>query len=124
MKAFGPRKLPTDEPWSRQALDDHLGHDGEGGGVDDVDGSVAASHIGDVRIAVLGPLRVDGGHTRLTPRDRVVLEALTLRAGDAVASDWLCDALWGETQPPTATKALQGCIGRLRKVLGADAIET
>ena len=76
------------------------------------------------RIAVLGPLKIDGAQPRITPRDRVVLEALAIRAGDSVTTDSLTDALWGDTPPRSATKNLQGCIARLRKVLGHDAIET
>ena len=95
-----------------------------------VDESVADLHIRGVRvaqaarIAVLGPLRIGGVQPRITPRDRVVLEALSIRVGDNVTTDWLADALWGETPPASAAKNLQGCIARLRKVLGPDAIET
>jgi WD40 repeat protein/DNA-binding SARP family transcriptional activator len=76
------------------------------------------------RIAVLGPLRIGGVRPRITPRDRVVLEALSIRVGDNVSTDWLADALWGESPPASAAKNLQGCIARLRKELGHDAIET
>jgi len=95
-----------------------------------VDESEADLHIRGVRvaqatrIAVLGPLRIGGVQPRITPRDRVVLEALSIRVGDSVTTDWLADALWGETPPASATKNLQGCIARLRKVLGPEAIET
>ena len=54
----------------------------------------------------------------------MVLEALSIRVGDNVTTDWLADALWGEAPPASAAKNLQGCIARLRKVLGPDAIET
>ena len=76
------------------------------------------------RVAVLGQLRIGGVQPRITPRDRVVLAALCIRVGDNVTADWLADALWGETPPASAAKNLQGCIARLRKVLGHDAIET
>ncbi|WP_299922429.1 BTAD domain-containing putative transcriptional regulator [uncultured Nocardioides sp.] len=74
-------------------------------------------------IQVLGPLAVDGSG-RLGPRDRVVLQALTVRQGRSVTSDELADALWGDSPPASAHKNLQSCIVRLRKALGADAIET
>ncbi|MEO5665311.1 MAG: BTAD domain-containing putative transcriptional regulator [Nocardioides sp.] len=74
-------------------------------------------------IAVLGPLLVAGAGN-LSRRDRVVLAALAVRAGHPVRSEELIDALWGEHPPPSAQKILQGCIVRLRKVLGPDAIET
>ena len=76
------------------------------------------------RVAVLGQLRIGGVQPRITPRDRVVLAALCIRVGDNVTADWLADALWGETPPASASKNLQGCIARLRKVLGHDGIET
>ena len=75
-------------------------------------------------IAVLGPLRVDGDASLLAPRDGVVLEALLLRPGDVVSAERLADAMWGDAPPATWNKVLQGSVMRLRKVLGAGAIET
>jgi DNA-binding SARP family transcriptional activator/WD40 repeat protein len=75
-------------------------------------------------IAVLGPLQVNGGSTNLAPRERVVLEALVVRHGEVVSSDQLADALWGEHPPATWRKALQTAIVRLRRLLGAAAIDT
>ena len=75
-------------------------------------------------IAVLGPLEVDGGNGALARRDRVVLAVLAMRAGDVVPADQLADALWPKGPPPTWSKALQGTVVRLRKLLGAHAIET
>jgi WD40 repeat protein/DNA-binding SARP family transcriptional activator/energy-coupling factor transporter ATP-binding protein EcfA2 len=72
----------------------------------------------------LGPVTVDGADGTLAPRERVVLAALTVRRGEVVSAEMLADAWWGERVPPTWTKALQGCVVRLRKVLGAHAIET
>lgn len=75
-------------------------------------------------ITVLGPLTVDGSGS-LSRRDRVVLESLATRPGQAVSADLLADALWGsEEQPASRNKILQGCVVRLRKLLGPDAIET
>lgn len=74
-------------------------------------------------ITVLGPLTVDGsGH--LSPRDRVVLAALAARSGQPVSTDQLTEALWADCPPASAGKILQGCIVRLRKVLGSAAVET
>src|SRR5215207_1964356 len=104
--------------------------DEESGRDNDVDEPAADLHIRGVRvahvarIAVLGPLRIGGIQPRITPRDRVVLAALSIRVGDNVSTDWLADALWGDSPPASAAKNLQGCIARLRKVLGHDAIET
>ena len=77
-----------------------------------------------MRISVLGPLRVDDAPTDLGRRDRVVLSALALRPGHPVASDRLADALWGASPPASAAKVVQGCVARLRKLLGAGVIET
>jgi DNA-binding SARP family transcriptional activator/WD40 repeat protein len=75
-------------------------------------------------IAVLGPLRVEGSANGVGPRDRVVLSALVVRAGSPITKDALADALWGDEVPATWTKVVQGCIVRLRKVLGPAAIES
>jgi len=75
-------------------------------------------------IAVLGSLEVDGRTTTLGLRDRVVLQALAVRPGVVVGPDSLSEAIWGENPPASSAKIIQGCIVRLRKVLGGDAIET
>ena len=75
-------------------------------------------------IAVLGPVVVDGEAGRLGPRDRVVLAALASRPGEVLTPDQLADALWGDDLPETWSKVVQGCVVRLRKVLGTEAIET
>lgn len=75
-------------------------------------------------IAVLGPLEVDESAGRLGPRDRVVLSVLALRSGEVVSADRLADALWHDGLPPTWPKVVQGCVVRLRKALGTQAIET
>src|SRR5262245_55422126 len=76
-----------------------------------------------MEITVLGPTRVDGA-VALSPRDRVVLEALVANRGASVPPDQLADALWGETVPDSWRKVVQTVVMRLRKVLGAQAIET
>jgi DNA-binding SARP family transcriptional activator/WD40 repeat protein/energy-coupling factor transporter ATP-binding protein EcfA2 len=75
-------------------------------------------------IGILGPLSVDDRTGGLSPRDRVVLAALVLGRGRAVPSATLAEALWGDERPPTAAKIVQNCVARLRKALGAGAIET
>jgi WD40 repeat protein/DNA-binding SARP family transcriptional activator len=77
-----------------------------------------------VTISVLGPFSVDGDASSLAPRDRVVLEVLVLRLGEVVSAERLADAMWGDVAPPTWNKVVQGSVVRLRKVLGAEAIET
>ncbi|HEX5428322.1 MAG TPA: BTAD domain-containing putative transcriptional regulator, partial [Pedococcus sp.] len=75
-------------------------------------------------IAVLGPLELDGAAAALGLRDRIVLQALTVTPGIPVSADILAEAIWGEDPPATWPKVVQGCVVRLRKILGPDAIET
>jgi DNA-binding SARP family transcriptional activator/WD40 repeat protein len=77
-----------------------------------------------MRVSVLGPVLVDEGELPLGPRDRVALAVLVARRDSPVRGDLVADVLWGEAPPPSATKVVQGCIVRLRKVLGANAIVT
>ena len=76
-----------------------------------------------MRLRVLGPIEA-GDAAGLGPRDRVVLAALAVRPGDALNAEVLADALWGERPPASWSKVVQGCISRLRRVLGADLIST
>ncbi|WP_166665752.1 nSTAND1 domain-containing NTPase [Kribbella caucasensis] len=75
-------------------------------------------------IAVLGPLTIEGEHKVLGRRDRVVLAALAVHPGEVVSAEALADVLWGEQVPPSWAKIVQGCVVRLRKLLGSRAIET
>lgn len=75
-------------------------------------------------VGVLGPLTVDGVDGQLRRHDRVVLAALASRPGHVVSAEVLADALWGGDVPTTWTKVVQGCVVRLRKALGPEAIET
>jgi WD40 repeat protein/DNA-binding SARP family transcriptional activator len=80
--------------------------------------------VGVAGIGVLGPLTVNGAAAGLAPRDRVVLAALALRPGKVVSAERLADALWGERPPPSWSKVVPGCVMRLRRILGTEAIET
>jgi DNA-binding SARP family transcriptional activator/ABC-type branched-subunit amino acid transport system substrate-binding protein/streptogramin lyase len=74
-----------------------------------------------MRFRLLGPLKIaDGdGTVRLAEgRQRSVLVLLLLHRNEAVSSDRLIDALWGEHPPPTAAKVLQNHVGQLRRALG------
>jgi DNA-binding SARP family transcriptional activator len=76
---------------------------------------------------ILGPLEVSdetgpvalGGH-----RQRALLVALLVETGHLVPTERLVDLLWGEAPPRTATTSLQNSVSRLRRVLGADLLET
>lgn len=72
---------------------------------------------------MLGPLAAEGV-AGLGPRDRVVQSVLVLRRWHSCDAETLIDTLWGEAPPASATKVVQGCVSRLRRVLGADAILT
>ncbi len=76
---------------------------------------------------VLGPLEVSGPAGRIGlegRRERAVLTALALARGEVVSTERLLDAVWGDTPPRSAAKTVQNHVLRLRKVLGASAIET
>ncbi|MCE0487258.1 nSTAND1 domain-containing NTPase [Ornithinimicrobium sediminis] len=75
-------------------------------------------------IRVLGGVRLGDQPAGLGPRDRVVLAALVVRLGEVVTSDALAEALWDGDPPPSWSKVVQGCVVRLRRELGRDAIET
>jgi DNA-binding SARP family transcriptional activator len=76
---------------------------------------------------ILGPLEVWDGDEALQlggQRQRAVLAMLALHPGEVVPSERLITELWGESPPRTASTALQNAISQLRKVLGADVVET
>jgi DNA-binding SARP family transcriptional activator len=78
-------------------------------------------------LRILGPLEVsdETGPIALGgQRQRALLALLALSPGRVVATDRLVDLLWGEDAPKTAMASLQNGIGQLRKVLGADLVET
>jgi WD40 repeat protein/DNA-binding SARP family transcriptional activator len=75
-------------------------------------------------IGVLGPVQVEEGTVRLGVRDRTVVAALAVRSGEVLSPEELAEAVWGHEPPATWNKSLQGCISRLRKHLGAKAIQT
>jgi WD40 repeat protein/DNA-binding SARP family transcriptional activator len=79
--------------------------------------------IGSMGIFLLGPPMVDGDG-RLAPRDRIVLAVLAVRRGQVVMPDQLADAVWGDHPPPSWPTQVQICVGRLRKAMGAAAIDT
>lgn len=93
-------------------------------GISPLDATPDASDSRGVRIGVLGPLEIDEGSARLGSRDRIVLTALAMRPGELLTPEQLADAVWGDRPPASWPKNLQGCVSRLRKLLGPDAIET
>lgn len=73
-------------------------------------------------VRVLGPVDIDGVPPAL--RERQVLGVLAVRGSTGAVGDDFTDALWGGRPPPTARKVVQGCVVRLRRILGTDAIAT
>ena len=93
-------------------------------GVGVIDTHPGPRHSVLVRVGVLGPLEVDGGAVSLGPRDRAALQVLVLRRGSPVRTDTIAEALWGQDQPASAGKVVQGCVVRIRKALGPASVET
>lgn len=73
-------------------------------------------------VGVFGPVHLEG--TSLSPRERMVLSALVLRAGRLTTTDELAEAVWGDEPPETWAKQLQASIGRVRVAIGRNLIET
>ena len=76
---------------------------------------------------ILGPLEVvDDGRTVDVGqgKQRALLASLLLDANRVVSADRLIAALWGDTAPGTAPKALQVYVSGLRKALGRERILT
>lgn len=77
---------------------------------------------------ILGPLEVladDGEPLALGgQKQRALLSVLLLQANHVVSTEFLVDALWGESPPRTATTSLHNTISALRKVLGPELLVT
>ena len=54
----------------------------------------------------------------------MVLAALCVGPGQVLSPEQLAEAVWGAHPPASWAKNLQGCVSRLRKQLGPDAIRT
>jgi DNA-binding SARP family transcriptional activator/DNA-binding beta-propeller fold protein YncE len=76
-----------------------------------------------VEFRILGPLEVveDGNPVALgTLKERLVLGVLLLHVNEFVSRERLIDDLWGEAPPPTARKAVNVYISKLRQALTRD----
>jgi DNA-binding SARP family transcriptional activator len=76
---------------------------------------------------ILGPLEVHNasGPIRLGgPKQRALLVLLLLHRGEAMSTDRVVDALWGERAPPAAVKTVQTYVSQLRKALGDGVLAT
>lgn len=78
-------------------------------------------------IKVLGPIQGfrGGEQTDLGgPTQRKLLASLVARQGEVVSVATLLEDLWGEDPPPSGPQSIQSYVSRLRRALGASAIET
>src|SRR5579864_2097949 len=75
---------------------------------------------------VLGELEAvtEGRVVSVSGKQRALLAVLLINANEVVSSERLIDALWGDRAPATAQSALQVHVSQLRKLLGAERIET
>jgi DNA-binding SARP family transcriptional activator len=73
-----------------------------------------------VRFTLLGLVRVAVGDREvpLSPKERTVLAALLLRAGEVVSVAALAEAIWDDAPPPSARNTIHGHVKRLRRLLG------
>jgi predicted ATPase/DNA-binding SARP family transcriptional activator len=77
-----------------------------------------------VEVRVLGPVELvaeDGPVPLGAPKQRRLLSALVVHAGEARSADRLIDAVWGPSPPASAAKLLQTYVSQLRKALPAPA---
>jgi YVTN family beta-propeller protein len=80
-----------------------------------------------ITFRVLGPLEVFDEQRPVAlggPKPRAFLAVLLVHRGEAVSTDRLIDALWGEQAPATAAKIVQGYVSHLRKGLGDGLLLT
>jgi DNA-binding SARP family transcriptional activator len=78
-----------------------------------------------VEFRILGPLQVIAEAAPVTlggRRPRTLLAVLLANPGQAVALDYLIDAVWDEDPPATARRQIQNDVSALRRRLGAAAI--
>ena len=76
-----------------------------------------------MHFTVLGTLRVLAGDApvALPPKERVVLAALLLGAGQVVSVSALATVIWDADPPPSARNTIQGQVKRLRQALGPES---
>ena len=80
-----------------------------------------------MRIEVLGPLRAisNGDEVAVTqPKRRAVLALLALRSPAAIDVESIIDALWQGDAPAKARQTVRVYVSELRRVLGAEVINT
>jgi DNA-binding SARP family transcriptional activator/basic membrane lipoprotein Med (substrate-binding protein (PBP1-ABC) superfamily) len=76
-------------------------------------------------LCVLGPLHAEAGETAVElggRKQRAVLAALLLRAGEVVPDDRLIDDVWGEQPPAAVGHSLEAYVSNLRRVLAPHGV--
>jgi DNA-binding SARP family transcriptional activator/outer membrane protein assembly factor BamB len=79
-----------------------------------------------VEVRILGPVEVvaDGQPLELhAGTEQALLALLALHAGEPLAAERVIDAIWGDEPPPSAREMVRLYVGRLRRLLGEDAIK-
>ena len=67
-------------------------------------------------------VRADGAEVTVpAPKQRVILAALALRAGQVASYDELAEVIWDGAPPSGARVAIRNYVKRLRQVLGPVA---
>src|SRR5688500_18780932 len=72
---------------------------------------------------ILGPLELADGSAPVGvtgARQRSLLALLLIHRNEVISSDRIVDALWGETPPPSAVKAVQNAVSQVRRALPGD----
>src|SRR6478735_455155 len=80
-----------------------------------------------VQFRILGRIEalIDGHSAALgAPKQRGLLALLLVNRRRVMTADQLIDGLWGEAPPASALQSLQVYVHGLRRVLGAERIET
>lgn len=72
----------------------------------------------DIRIRVLGPVRVSGHDAAIAPKQRLLLGTLALSPG-AVSTDSIVSLLWRDDPPEGARAAVHVHVSRLRRSIAA-----
>lgn len=88
---------------------------------------VGGRYLAGMEIRILGPIEVESDGDVLPlggMRERALLALLALSPGQAISTDRLIDALWGEDLPSNPTNALQALVSRLRRSIGSDRVVT
>jgi len=78
-----------------------------------------------IRFRILGALEAEVGDRALElggRKQRAVLGALLLRAGEVVPDERLIDEIWGDSPPASAAHSLEAYVSRLRQALAPHGV--